>query len=70
MIPLHIIDRGSTFVVRGHAQRHLAAVGIRTLFIGGEARGFVADTVPHLANLCAYLDAQGVPYRLHRGDDA
>ena len=64
-----ILDRGTTFVVRGHAYPHLMGAGVKPYFCGGEARGFVADA-HRLADLCAYLDAHRVPYRIRRGDDA
>lgn len=67
--PLFIIDRGTTFVVRGNAYPHLLGAGIKPYYVGAHAGGFVADT-HRLADLCAYLDSRRVPYRIRRGDDA
>lgn len=65
--PLHIIDRGETFVVRGNAWPVLSAVGIKPFYCGASAMGFVADG-HRLADLCAYMDARRMPYRIKRGD--
>jgi hypothetical protein len=65
--PLFIIDRGETFVVRGNAWPVLTAVGIKPFWVGAAAMGFVADG-HHLADLCAYMDARRMPYRIKRGD--
>lgn len=67
MRTLHIIDRGRTFVVRGNAWPVLSAVGIKPFYCGGDAMGFVVDG-HRLADLCAYLDSRGMPYRIKRGD--
>ena len=66
---LHLIDRGSTFVVRGNAYPVLLAAGIKPYYVGAEARGFVVDR-HKLADFCAYMDSRRVPYRIRRGDDA
>jgi hypothetical protein len=65
--PLHIIDRGRTFVVRGNAWPILKAAGIVPFYCGGDAMGFIVDA-HHLPNLCALMDSRSIPYRLHRGD--
>lgn len=69
---LHIIDNGQTFVVRGNAWPVLTAVGIKPFYCGGRAMGFVVDRHrqggDRLADLCAYLDARRIPYRIKRGD--
>lgn len=61
--PLHVIDRGSTAVVRGNAYAHLTAAGIRPYYVGGDACGFVLDA-HRLPDFLAHLDAHRVPYRL------
>ena len=66
MSVLHIIDRGDTFVVRGNAWTALSGAGIKP-FYTGVSRGFVVDG-HRLADLCAYLDSRGMPYRIKRGD--
>lgn len=69
---LQIIDNGTTFVVRGNAWPVLTAVGIKPFYAGGKAQGFVVDRTrkggDRLADLCAYLDARRIPYRIKRGD--
>ena len=65
--PLFIIDRGTTFVVRGNAWPMLTAAGIRPFYCGGSAMGFVVDG-HHLRDFCALLDSRGTPYRIKRGD--
>lgn len=67
--PLFIIDRGSTFVVRGNAWPALSGAGIKPFYCGGDAMGFVVDA-PRLGDLCAYLDSRRIPYRIRKGDDA
>lgn len=69
---LHIIDNGRTFVVRGNAWPALTGAGIKPLFVGGTAMGFVVDRTwrgaDRLGDFCAYLDARRIPYRIKRGD--
>jgi hypothetical protein len=64
--PLHIIDRGTTFVIRGNAFKVLQAGGF-TAFYTGVSRGFVLDG-HRLGDFCAYLDSRFIPYRIKRGD--
>lgn len=66
--PLHIIDRGKTFVVRGNAMKVLEQGKFRGLYTG-VSRGFVLDG-HRLGDVCAYLDSRGIAYRIKRGDDA
>jgi hypothetical protein len=65
--PLHIIDRGTTFVVRGNAWPLLTAAGIRPFYVGASCMGFVVDS-HRLGDFCALLDDRRVPYRIKRGD--
>jgi hypothetical protein len=65
--PLHIIDRGRTFVVRGNAWPVLTGAGIKPYYVGASAQGFVVDR-HHLADFCAHLDDRRIPYRIKRGD--
>lgn len=65
--PLFILDRGETFVVRGHAWALLTGAGIKPYYCGGSAMGFVVDG-HRLRDLCAYLDNRRIPYRIKRGD--
>lgn len=65
--PLHIIDRGDTFVVRGNAWPFLTGAGIKPFYCGGTSMGFVVDR-GRLGDLCAYLDSRHIPYRIKRGD--
>lgn len=65
---LYVIDRGSTFVVRGNAYPVLTGAGIKPFYCGGDARGFVVDR-HHLRDFCAYMDSRRVPYRIKKGDD-
>ena len=64
--PLHIIERGTTCVVRGNALPILRAANVRGIYTG-VSRGFVFDTW-RLADLCAFMDSQGIAYQLKRGD--
>jgi hypothetical protein len=64
--PLHIVDRGGTFVVRGNAKLILEQGGFRGLYTG-VSRGWVLDR-DRLGDVCAYLDSRRIPYRIHRGD--
>lgn len=64
--PLHILDRGTTFVVRGNAYKVLRDGGF-VPFYTGVSRGFVLDR-DRLADVCAYLDSRHIAYRIHRGD--
>lgn len=66
MSTLHVIDRGTTFVVRGNALKILEAGGFRGIYTG-VSRGWVLDG-RRLGDVCAYLDSRGVAYQLHRGD--
>lgn len=72
MTMLFVIDNGTTFVVRGNAWPALTGAGIKPLFVGGRAMGFVVDRRfrgrDRLADFCAYLDARGIRYKLRRGD--
>lgn len=64
--PLHIIDRGRTFVVRGNALKVLEAGGFKGIYTG-TSRGWVLDR-HRLPDVCAYLDYRCIPYLIKRGD--
>jgi hypothetical protein len=64
--PLHIIDRGQTFVVRGNALKILEAGGFRGIWTG-VSKGWVLDR-HRLGDVCAYLDSRHIAYQIHRGD--
>lgn len=64
--PLHIIDCGKTFVVRGNAKLLLEQGEFRGIYTG-VSRGWILDR-HRLGDLCAFLDSRHIPYQIHRGD--